>query len=151
MIQFGPKLSNLIFHDLLSENFFEILWHDGAYICLWSNMDPIWPKITQLVLTALRIFRNILAQWSAIVRLQSIIQENSILWKVAIWAKFMQTYDLLSKDFLWNYVAWQDVKGEWTVGQLFQLIRFSWKDQLRPNLGQNYATLFDDLVFFEMF
>ena len=61
-------------YDSPSENFFEILWHNGAqYIdksnvsqfskknLLLENMGPIWPKITQLVLTAPEIFRNILA------------------------------------------------------------------------------------------
>ena len=45
----------------LWEFFLEILWHDGAKITLWSNMGPIWPKITQLVLNAQEIFKNILA------------------------------------------------------------------------------------------
>ena len=66
LIPFGRKLSNLIFHDSLSENCFGILWHFGTqYIdksnvsqfYFWSNMSPVWPKIT--LLTALEIFRNI--------------------------------------------------------------------------------------------
>ena len=61
-------------HDSLFENFFEILWHNGAQyidksnvsrfpkkIFFWSNMDPILPKVTQLLLTAQEIFRNISA------------------------------------------------------------------------------------------
>ena len=68
LIPFGPKLSNLIFHDSLSENFFEVLWHfETQYIdksnvskfSFWNNMGPLWPKIT--LLTALETFRNILA------------------------------------------------------------------------------------------
>ena len=40
---------------------FEIVWRDGAqYRDKKSNMGPTWPKITQLILTALDIFRNIL-------------------------------------------------------------------------------------------
>ena len=62
-------------------------------------MGPIWPKIAQLLLTALEIFRNILAQWSVIVTHQSIFKENSPLWQAAISAKIMQAYDLLSEDF----------------------------------------------------
>ena len=78
---FGPKLPNLKFHDSLSENCFEILWHYAAQymekrnisqfskiISFLSNMVPAWPKITQLILTALKIFRNILAWWDATVR-----------------------------------------------------------------------------------
>ena len=30
LTHYGPKLSNLMFHDLLSENFFEIVWRDGV-------------------------------------------------------------------------------------------------------------------------
>ena len=61
-------------YDSLSENFLKILWHNWAQyidksnvsqfqkkIPFWSNMGPILPQITQLVLTALKIFRNILA------------------------------------------------------------------------------------------
>ena len=40
-----------------------------------------------------------------------------------------------------------DIKHQWNVGQLFQQITFSWTCQLKPNLGQNYATLSDDLLF----
>ena len=28
--EFGPKLCNIMSHDSLSENLFEVLWHDGA-------------------------------------------------------------------------------------------------------------------------
>ena len=67
LISFGPKLSNLIFHDSLSENCFEILWYfetqyidksDVSQFSHLSNMGPVWPKMT--LLTALEIFRNIL-------------------------------------------------------------------------------------------
>ena len=68
LIQYGPKLSNLMFHDSLSEIFFEIVWCDGTQyidnvsqfskkVSFWSNMGPILPSITQLKLTALEIFR----------------------------------------------------------------------------------------------
>ena len=51
-----------MFHDSLSENFFEIVWHDWTqYRDKKSNMGPTWPKITLLILTALEIFRSILA------------------------------------------------------------------------------------------
>ena len=68
LIPFEPKLSNLIFDDSLSENFFEILWHfwtqyiDKSNISqysFWDYMGLVWTKIT--LLTALEIFRNILA------------------------------------------------------------------------------------------
>ena len=37
---YGPKLSNLImFHDLLSENFFEIVWCDGVQYIDKSNVS----------------------------------------------------------------------------------------------------------------
>ena len=62
-----------MFHDSFSEKVFEISWHNGVQ-CIdknkvsqfskkssfWSNMGPIWPKITQLVLTAQEILRNTL-------------------------------------------------------------------------------------------
>ena len=60
-----------MFHDSHSDNSFEIFWRNGTQnidksnvnfpkkISFWSNMGPIWPKITQLVLTA-QIFRTIL-------------------------------------------------------------------------------------------
>ena len=51
-------------HDSLSDNFFEILWHNAAQyldksnlvnfqnkISFWSNMGTSWPKIKQFVLT----------------------------------------------------------------------------------------------------
>ena len=71
-IQYGPKLSNHMFHDSLSEIFFffEIVWCDGTRyidkgnisqfskkISFWSIMGPILPQITQLKLTALGMFR----------------------------------------------------------------------------------------------
>ena len=62
LISFGSKLSNLMFHDSLSGNFFDIVWRDGAqYRDKRSNMGPILPKIGQLILPALENFRNILA------------------------------------------------------------------------------------------
>ena len=69
------SFDNLLSDDPLSENLFEVLWHDEALyvdkssinyfskkISFWSDMGPIWPKITQayITLTALEIFRNIL-------------------------------------------------------------------------------------------
>ena len=73
LTQYGPKLSNLMFYDLFSENFIEIVWCDGAQCIDKSNVsqfsknnlllgiiDPVLPQITQLILTALEIFWNIL-------------------------------------------------------------------------------------------
>ena len=71
LIQYGPKLSSLMFHDSLSEFFFfEIVCCDGTQyidksnvsqfskkVSFWSNMGPILLKIKQLKLTALEIFR----------------------------------------------------------------------------------------------
>ena len=40
LTHYGPKLSNLImFHDLLSENFFEIVWCDGVQYIDKSNVS----------------------------------------------------------------------------------------------------------------
>ena len=57
-------------HDSLSEDFFEVLWHDEVLdksslshfskkISFLGNIGPIWLTITQPI--ALKIFRDILA------------------------------------------------------------------------------------------
>ena len=67
-------------HDSLSEDFFEVLWHDevldksslkhfSKQSSFLGNIDPIWLKITQP--TALKSFRNILARCDVIVKHQS--------------------------------------------------------------------------------
>ena len=75
LIRFGPKLSNLMFHDSLSENCFKFYGILGrstkdnskvSQFFFWGNMGPILPKIT--LLNALEIFRSILAWWDATVR-----------------------------------------------------------------------------------
>ena len=39
LTHYGPKLSNLMFHDLLSENFFEIVWRDGVQYIDKNNVS----------------------------------------------------------------------------------------------------------------
>ena len=71
--QFGPNLVQnyaTLSHDSLSEDLFEVSWHDEALDksspshfskkkFLFGQYGPIWLKITQP--TALEVFRNILA------------------------------------------------------------------------------------------
>ena len=73
--QFGPNFCNIMSHDSVSEDLFEVFWHHEVQkitklvfiifpkISFWGNMGPIWPKIAQSYIksTAPEIFRNILA------------------------------------------------------------------------------------------
>ena len=67
--------------------------------------------------------------------------------QVTIWSNILQphSHDLLSDDFF--EMTWHDgiqYRDQNNVGQIFQKKKnlFWEKEQLRPNLGQNYATFY---------
>ena len=63
-------------------------------------MGPVWPKITQLVLTAQKIFRDMLTQWSpTLLILVNFPRKFPFLARCNL-CKNMQPYDLLSQYFL---------------------------------------------------
>ena len=113
LTQFRSKLSNLTFHDSLARIFLKfcgIMGHNTqTKVTLvnfpkknsfWGNMGPIWPKITQLVLTAQKIFRDMLTQWSpTLLILVNFPRKFPFLARCNL-CKNMQPYDLLSQYFL---------------------------------------------------
>ena len=147
-----------MFHDSFCENFLDILWHNGAQYLDKINvsqfstknilLEQYGPTLTQNCTTCINCSKDFKKYFSI---MESNSQTSVILvnfprkFPFAARCNLGQSYaNLLSQDFL----KLRSMMGHKRPIQCWStfLINFLLLDRTKTNLGQNYATLCDDLL-----
>ena len=138
LVRLGPKLSNLMFHDSLSENFFEILWHDGAQYIDKIIISQSFKK-NLLFWRFLEAFQHNGVQQLDISNISQFFRKISFLGKGKLGQKLYKIILTICslRGFLklCSMMGYKRPKQCWST---FPKNSLWWKGQLRPNLAQNY-------------